>query len=95
MLQRFDALLSACDDPQTLKQVLDIDDGYYLLAGYRQRVIEKLLTLQRTPEHLRLYAMQLMLFGDVDNFGEADTETDARVAEIEAEADRLENEQTP
>jgi hypothetical protein len=91
MLQRFDELLTACDDAQTLTQVLDIDDGYYLLAGYRQRVIEKLLRLQRTSANLRLYAQQLMLFGDVDAFGEADTEIDKRVTAIEAEADRLEN----
>lgn len=89
MLQRFGELLEACEDPAILHEVLRRDEGYYLLAGYRQRVIERLLGFGRTPDVLRIYAMQLTLFGDVDAFGEADTETDARVEALEAEADAL------
>jgi len=91
MLQRFKELIETTDDVDTLREVLKLDKGYYLLAGYRQQVLEKWLTIERTPENLRLYAMQLMLFGDVDDFGEANTEVDARVDELNAEADALEN----
>jgi len=90
MLQRFSELLIACDDPKTLKQVIKMDNGYYLLAGYRQKVIEKLLQLERTPQLLRVYAMQLRLFGDVDEFGKANTAIDEQVDQLEAEADMLE-----
>ena len=72
-----------------LRAILSADQGYYLLAGYRQHVIEKWLTLERSAEALRTYAMQLELFGDVDEFGEADTNVDARIAALEAEADEL------
>jgi len=91
MLKRFDELLNECDDVATLREIIDLDDGYYLLAGYRQRVLEKWLSLERTPQVLRLYAMQLLLFGDVDAFGEADTDVDERVAALNAEADAIEN----
>jgi hypothetical protein len=95
LLQRFNDLLEACDDPAILRAVIDLDNGYYLLAGYRQRVLEKWLMFERTPETLRLYAMHLMLFGDTDEWGNADTNTDARVEALEKEADSLEkNEKT-
>ena len=89
LLQRFNDLLGTCDNPDTLKAVLELDSGYFLLAGYRQRVIEKLLSIQRTAEILRLYAMQLMLFGDTDDFGEADLDIDARVDALHKEADEM------
>lgn len=89
LLQRFNDLLGTCDNPDTLKAVLELDSGYFLLAGYRQRVIEKLLAIQRTAEILRLYAMQLMLFGDTDDFGEADLDIDARVDALHKEADEM------
>jgi len=90
LLQRFNELLEECDDIDTLKKVIGLDSGYFLLAGYRQKVIEKLLLLERSPELLRLYAMQLMLFGDVDEHGEADLDIDSRVAALHEEADKLE-----
>lgn len=90
LLQRFNELLATCTDPLILRGVIELDNGYYLLAGYRQRVLETWLTYERTPEVLRLYAMQLLLFGDVDDFGEADTDIDARVAALEHEAAGLE-----
>ncbi len=90
LLQQFNVLLATCTDPVILRGVVELDNGYYLLAGYRQGVIEKWLTYERTPEVLRLYAMQLLLFGDVDEFGEADTEIDERVAALEQEAEMLE-----
>lgn len=90
MLQRFAQLVESCDDPAILREVLRLDDGYYLLAGYRQQVIERLLTMQRTPDALRTYAMQLELFGDVDEYGEADTDIDERIEALHAEADRME-----
>jgi hypothetical protein len=90
MLQRFNQLLQACDTADTLKTVLRLDEGYYLLAGYRQAVIEKLLTMERTPRNLRLYAMQLELFGDVDDYGEANTAIDNKIEALFAEADALE-----
>ncbi len=93
MLQRFNELLETCEDAATLKEVLRLDEGYYLLAGYRQRVIEKLLSLERTPATLRAYALQLELFGDVDDYGEADTDVEARVSALFAEADQLEQNQ--
>jgi hypothetical protein len=37
--------------------------------------------------------MQLRLFGDVDEFGEADTDVDARADALDAEADQLEQDQ--
>ena len=89
LLQRFVALLQACDDVDILREVIAIDSNYYLLAGYRQQVLERWLTLERTPEVLRLYAMQLMLFGDVDDYGEADTDVTDRVDALNAEADAL------
>lgn len=89
MLLDFRDAINTCDDASLLQQVIHLDTGYYLLAGDRQRVLEKLLELQRTPQALRLYAMQLELFGDVDEFGEADLEIDARVEALFDEADRL------
>ncbi len=93
MLQRFNELLETCTDAATLKEVLRLDEGYYLLAGYRQRVIETLLMLERTPAILRAYALQLELFGDVDDYGEANTDVEERVQALFAEADRLEQNQ--
>lgn len=93
MLQRFMELLETCTDAATLKEVLRLDEGYYLLAGYRQRVIEKLLTFERTPAILRAYALQLELFGDVDDYGEANTAVEERVNDLFAEADQLEQNQ--
>jgi hypothetical protein len=90
MLQKFNDLVKAADDPAPLEQVLKIDTGYYLPAGYRQQVIEKLLSMERTPEMLRAYALQLELFGDVDEYGEANIQMDARIDALHAEADRLE-----
>lgn len=90
MLQKFEELLTVCDDVDTLKQVLKLDSGYFLLAGYRQRVIEKVLKLEPSAQMLRTYAMQLELFGDVDEYGEANLDIDERVEELYAEADRLE-----
>lgn len=91
MLQKFNELLEVCDSAETLHEVLRLDEGYYLLAGYRQKVIEKLLTMERTANTVRMYAMQLELFGDVDEYGEADTEIDAKVDTLYAEADALDN----
>ncbi len=91
MLQKFDELLTVCEDITVLKQVLNLDSGYFLLAGYRQRVIETLLRLEPSAGMLRTYAMQLELFGDVDEYGEANLDVDDRVEELYAEADRLEN----
>jgi len=91
MLLRFRDLVTACDDAKLLKQVIKLDSGYYLLAGDRQLVIEKLLDIERTPSILRIYAMQLELFGDVDEFGEADLEIDARVQALYDEADGLDD----
>ena len=90
LLQRFVQLVDQCEDVEVLQEVIALDDGYYLLAGYRQRVLEKWLSLERTPDVLRQYAMQLTLFGDVDDMGEADTDTDIRAADLMAEADALE-----
>ena len=91
MLQKFDELLTVCEDITVLKQVLSLDSGYFLLAGYRQRMIETLLRLEPSAGMLRTYAMQLELFGDVDEYGEANLDVDDRVEELYAEADRLEN----
>jgi hypothetical protein len=89
MLLNFRESINACDDASLLQQVIQLDTGYYLLAGDRQLVLEKLLELKRTPQVLRLYAMQLELFGDVDEFGEADLEIDERVQALYDEADQL------
>lgn len=91
MLQKFNELLTQCEDERTLKQVLKLDTGYYLLAGYRQKVLEKLLVIDRSPAIIRSYAMQLELFGNVDDYGEADLDIDARVEALYAEADELED----
>ena len=91
MLQRFQELLAVCDDAAILREVISLDNGYYLLAGYRQQVLEKWLTLERTAEVLRLYAMQLILFGDVDEIGRANTDVEARIEALEHEADELES----
>lgn len=89
MLQKFNVLLTDCEDAATLKEVLKLDSGYFLLAGYRQRVIEKLLDIDRTSAMLRSYAMQLELFGDVDDYGEANLDIDEKVESLYAEADVL------
>lgn len=91
LLQRFREQVAACDDVAVLREVIALDSNYYLLAGYRQQVLERWLELERTPEVLRLYAMQLMLFGDVDEFGEENLDVDARVTALNAEADRLDS----
>lgn len=90
LLQGFKEELEACDDAAILKEVLRLDSGYFLLAGYRQQVIEKLLTIERSPTLLRAYAMQLELFGDVDDFGAANLEVDDKVQALYNEADTLE-----
>jgi hypothetical protein len=90
LLQAFKEALDACDDPSVLREVIRLDAGYYLLAGYRQRVLEKWLAYERTPEVLRLYARQLLMFGDVDEFGQAQTDVDSLVDALQAEADMLE-----
>jgi hypothetical protein len=90
LLQAFAEAVEACNDVVALRAVIALDSGYYLLAGYRQRVLEKWLALERTPEVLRLYANQLMLFGDVDVFGAANTDVGARIDALEAEALALE-----
>ncbi|MDQ7027824.1 MAG: hypothetical protein Q9P44_19960 [Anaerolineae bacterium] len=89
MLQRFNDLLDDCEDADTLKEVLRLDTGYYLLAGYRQRVLEKLLSIERSAETVNLYAMQLELFGDINEYGEANTDIDERVEALYAEAEQL------
>jgi hypothetical protein len=91
MLQRFSDLLAVCEDVAILREVISLDNGYYLLAGYRQQILEKWLTLERTSEVLRLYAMQLFLFGDVDAFGRTDTNVEERMEALEQEADALDN----
>ena len=93
MLQRFSDLLAVCEDVAILREVISLDNGYYLLAGYRQQILEKWLTLERTSEVLRLYAMQLFLFGDVDAMGGADTEVEGRIEALEREADELDKAQ--
>jgi hypothetical protein len=90
LLQAFIERLDECDNAAMLKEVLRLDSGYFLLAGYRQRVIEKLLKIERSPALLRAYAMQLELFGDVDELGEANLEVDAKVQALMDEADKLE-----
>jgi hypothetical protein len=90
LLKQFIDELEQCNDVQVLRQVIELDSGYYLLAGYRQKTLEKWLALERTPEVLRLLAMQFMLFGEVDDIGNANTEVDAKVSLLEAEADQLE-----
>lgn len=90
MLKQFSDLLASCDDASILREVLALDSGYYLLAGYRQQVIEKLLTMERTAESVRAYALQLELFGDVDDYGQANTDIDDRIEALYAEADALE-----
>lgn len=92
MLQKFSELLTQCDDAVILKKVLKLDTGYYLLAGYRQNVLEKLLKMERSPAILRSYAMQLELFGNVDDYGATDLDIDARVEALYAEADLMEAE---
>ena len=89
MLQRFRDLLASCDDPAVLRQVIALDSGYYLLAAYRQQVLEKLLAQQRSADVLRAYALQLELFGDVDEFGEANTNVDDKIEALLREADEL------
>lgn len=89
LLASFRKHVLACDDATALKQVIKLDSGYYLLAGDRQLVLETLLKLDRTASILRAYAMQLELFGDVNEFGEADLEIDARVQALYDEADQL------
>lgn len=91
LLQTFREQVAACEDVAVLREVVALDSNYYLLAGYRQQVLERWLELDRTPEVLRLYAMQLMLFGDVDEFGEENLDVDERVAALNAEADKLES----
>ena len=90
LLQGFKEQLEQCEDVATLKEVLRLDSGYFLLAGYRQQVIEKLLSMERSPALLRAYALQLELFGDVDEVGAANLNVDAKVQALHDEADRLE-----
>jgi len=90
LLQRFNELLAVCEDAATLKEVLHLDEDYYLLAAYRQRVIEKLLRMERTATTVRLYALQLELFGDVDEYGKTSTNIDDWIEALYQEAEILE-----
>jgi hypothetical protein len=90
LLQGFKEFLEVCEDAAVLKEVLKLDSGYFLLAGYRQSVIEKLLTIERSPALLRAYAMQLELFGDVDDYGAANLEVEDKVQALHDEADEIE-----
>jgi hypothetical protein len=90
LLQAFKEQLEECADVATLKEVLKLDSGYFLLAGYRQQVIEKLLSMERSPALLRAYALQLQLFGDVDDIGAANLNVDEKVNALYEEADTLE-----
>jgi hypothetical protein len=90
LLQAFKEQLEECEDVVTLKEVLRLDSGYFLLAGYRQQVIEKLLSMERSPALLRSYALQLQLFGDVDEIGAANLNVDEKVNALYEEADTLE-----
>ena len=94
LLQRFSELLAECDAAAVLKEVLRLDEGFYLLAGYRQQVIEKLLSIERTAETVYLYAMQLELFGDVDEYGAANTDIESRIEALYREAEQLRIENT-
>ena len=87
LLARFAALVDGCDDVAQLRQVIALDSGYFLLAGYRQAVLQRWLMMDRSSEVLRLYAHQLLLFGDVDAFGEAETDVTDRVEALLREAD--------
>lgn len=87
LLQDFVGAVADCEEVATLREVIALDSGYYLLAGYRQKVLEKWLALDRSAEALRLYAMQLMLFGDVDDWGNAETALEERIESLEREAD--------
>lgn len=89
MLARFRELVDSGEDIMVLRQVIELDSGYYLLAGDRQLVLEKWLGLDRSPTVLRAYALQLELFGDVDAFGEANLDIDAEVDALYREADQL------
>jgi hypothetical protein len=90
LLQAFKEKLEECEDVATLKEVLKLDSGYFLLAGYRQQLIEKLLSMERSPALLRAYALQLQLFGDVDEIGAANLNVDEKVQALYEEADTLE-----
>ena len=90
LLQAFQEQLAECDEAAILKEILRLDSGYFLLAGYRQQVIEKLLTIERSAGILRAYALQLELFGDVDEYGAANLEIENKVAALHQEADELE-----
>ena len=90
LLQAFQEQLADCDEAAILKEILRLDSGYFLLAGYRQQVIEKLLTIERSAGILRAYALQLELFGDVDEYAAAHLEIENKVAALHQEADELE-----
>ena len=92
LLQEFRDAVASCKDPEMLRTVLKVDRGYFLPASDRQRTIERLLKIGgRNPESIRMYAKQLELFGDVDEFGSENFEVEKRIAKLYKEADKLEN----
>jgi hypothetical protein len=80
-LDHFDRALTGCHDPEALLAVLDRDPNDDIPVPGKTAVFERLLALGcRTPAVLRRYADHLWLHGP---------ESDDRVSELRAEADRL------
>lgn len=88
--QAFTEAVAACDDPETLREVLRLDTGHVLPTVAKQGVYEKLLAVPaaRTPALLQAFAMHLEMFGYVNALGVRQDDTVARIEALLAEAER-------
>ena len=87
--QEFTAAVAACENVETLREVLRLDTGHVLPTVAKQQVYEKLLADEaaRTPALLQAFAMHLEMFGYVDTNGLRQDDTDERIEALLAEAD--------
>ena len=70
--------------PKTLKQVIKLDSGFWLIASIRQQILERLLDLgETTPFVLQNYRMQLDMYGYLNEDGRIEYENEERIAAIE------------
>ncbi len=86
LVAEFEQRMAACDDLDTLEQIVREDTGFFLPTMPRQEAFEKLLAGgRRSPFILKQYLLHLAVFGYINEQGEVDAQTDAKMDALEAE----------
>lgn len=86
LVAEFEQRMAACDDLDTLERIVREDTGFFLPTMPRQYAFEKLLSNdRRSPLILKQYLLHLAVFGYINQQGEIDPQTDARMDALEAE----------